>query len=84
MAIQEQKRSMAVDKSAGAIRKHIKITGNIKGKNALLKSLIFDCFDEMVLARNKIKASLAKSEVWTVKPKTGILSHLRASLISTP
>ena len=63
IAIQVEKSKIAVDKSAGAIRKQIKRTGSIKGRNALLKFLIFDCFEEIVLAKNKIKASLAKSEV---------------------
>jgi hypothetical protein len=51
IAIQLEKRSRAVDKSAGAIKKQMIITGKISGKKALLKSFIFDCFEEIVLAR---------------------------------
>jgi hypothetical protein len=63
MAMQVEKSNKAVDKSAGAIRKQIKSTGKIKGTKALLKSLITACFEEIVLAKNKISANLAKSEV---------------------
>jgi hypothetical protein len=63
IAIQVEKSKIAVDKSAGAIRKQIKSTGNNKGIKALLKSFILACFEEIVLAKNKINASLAKSDV---------------------
>ena len=62
IAIQVEKRSSAVDKSAGAIRKQMMITGNIRGKKALLKSLIIDCLEEIVLAKYKIRANRAKSD----------------------
>ena len=74
----------AVDKLAGAIKPQIKITGKIMGKNALLKSLMYSCLVASDLAKNKIRAISAKSDVWKVLSIQGMVIHLLASFISVP
>src|SRR5690606_20494514 len=76
--------SNAVERFAGAINPHTKITGNIRGRYPFLKSLITSCFLLIVLARYINKASFARSEVWKVWLIIGTLIQREPSFSLTP
>ena len=78
------KNNAAVERFAGTIRMQTMITGVTIGINAFLKSFILSWFIESMRATYMISASLARSDVWIVRPIPGKVSHREAELIFVP
>ena len=73
-----------VERLAGKIKPHTSNTGKISGIKVSFRSATLSCFNDNTLAMYMIKANLAKSDDWIVKPNPGTVTHRDASLKEVP